>query len=433
MSEQTDKIKKSLSYSIVDGVFFTVMLGCGERFFIPFALMLGANYFEIGLTVSLPILVGSLSQFVSLHLLEKVSSRKKIVTRGVFLQALTLLPIMLLYFISDHQVPLFIFLYILYFVSGHIISPAWNSWMGDLVDLQSRGSYFGRRNKIMETSTLITFVLAGSFLHLMKGKGNETLGFLVLFAIALIGRLISHHFLNKKYEPYFEVKSESKFTFIQFLQKITTTNFGHFVFFSVLMNFSFYVSAPYFTPYMLQDLHFSYFQYMIINACSMGSRLIFMPIWGRYSDRYGTRKILILSASFLPLTVLLWLFSNNFYFIAFLHVMAGFVWSGFDLSSFTFILDSTSSEKRARCVAYYNVLNGIFILLGSLLGSLLIKFQIFHAPFVFTAFFGSFILRTLFAAIFLPQLKEVRKVDPISYPKLFTYIILRPLKKVSGF
>ena len=196
MSEQTDKIKKSLSYSIVDGVFFTVMLGCGERFFIPFALMLGANYFEIGLTVSLPILVGSLSQFVSLHLLEKVSSRKKIVTRGVFLQALTLLPMMLLYFISDHQVPLFIFLYILYFVSGHIISPAWNSWMGDLVDLQSRGSYFGRRNKIMETSTLITFVLAGSFLHLMTGKGNETLGFLVLFAIALIGRLISYHFFN---------------------------------------------------------------------------------------------------------------------------------------------------------------------------------------------------------------------------------------------
>lgn len=427
MSEPT-QVQKSLFYSIVDGVFFTVMVGCGERFFIPFILLLGASYLETSLLVSLPLLFGSLSQLFSSELIEQTNSRKKVVIRGVLLQALLFLPMIFLYFfIPASQTTFFIIIAILYMVSGNIVAPAWNSWMGDLVDTQSRGIYFGKRNKIMEISTLITFALAGYCLHIMKENHIEAYGFVILFAIALIARFLSLHFLNKQYEPFFKIKDESKFTFLQFIKKMKTTNFGNFVLFSALMNFSFFVSAPFFTPYMLKSLHFNYFQYMFAIAAGMASRIIFMPIWGEYADRYGTRKVLILSASFLPLTVLLWLVSPNFYFIVFIHLVAGFVWSGFELASFNFILDTTSSEKRARCVAYYNVVNGIFILFGSLLGSELTKIQILSAPVVYSAFLGSFVLRALVAGLFLPHLREIRKTEPIGYQKLFFLILLKPL------
>ena len=402
------------------------MLGSGERFFVPFALMLGASYFDVGLVVALPLLFGSLSQLFSTHLIEKINSRKKVVMGGVFLQALMFAPMILLYFSPVHPVTLFIVFTICYWICGHIVAPAWNSWMGDLVDLQSRGSYFGTRSRIMEFSTLITFMIAGWFMHLMKEGSQEYIGFLTLFGVALVARLMSFYFLNKKYEPYFEIKNESKFTFLQFVKKMKTTNFGHFVFFAVLMNFSFYVSAPYFTPYMLKELHFSYFQYMVIVAASMTSRIIFMSVWGKYIDQYGTRKILALSTSFLPVTVLFWMFSANFYWIVAIHIIAGFVWSGFELSSFNFILDSTSSEKRARCVAYYNVLNGVFILLGSLLGSKLVQMNLFSATPVYAAFLGSFVLRVLFTSVFLPKLKEVRPVEAITYRKLFLQALLQP-------
>ena len=427
MTLSNPQIQKSLHYSIIDGVFFTIMLGSGERFFVPFALMLGANYFQVGLLVSLPLLFGSLSQLFSTHLIEKVHSRKKVVVVGVFFQALMFAPMILLYFAPIHPVFLFLLFTIGYWICGHIVAPAWNSWMGDLVDMQSRGSYFGKRSKIMEFSTLITFMIAGYAMHLMKGHNLEYVGFLTLFAVALIARLISFHFLNKKYEPYFEINSESKFTLLQFIKKLKSTNFGHFVLFAALMNFSFYVSAPYFTPYMLKELHFSYFQYMVIVAASMTSRLIFMPIWGHHIDKHGTKKILTLSASLLPSTVLMWMFSGNFYWIVALHIMAGFVWSGFELSSFNFILDSTSSEKRARCVAYYNALNGVFILLGSLLGSQLVKINLFSATSVYTAFLGSFVLRVLFTSTLLPHLKEVRPVETITYRKLFLQALLQPV------
>lgn len=427
MTPPNPQIQKSLRYSIIDGVFFTIMLGSGERFFVPFALMLGASYFDVGLVVALPLLFGSLSQLFSTHLIEKINSRKKVVAGGVFFQALMFAPMILLYFSPIHPVYLFIGLTIGYWICGHIVAPAWNSWMGDLVDMQSRGSYFGKRGRIMEFSTLITFMIAGWYMHIMKEGHQEYIGFLTLFGVALLARLMSFYFLNKKHEPYFEIKNESKFTFLQFVKKMKSTNFGHFVFFAVLMNFSFYVSAPYFTPYMFKELHFSYFQYMVIVAASMTSRITFMPVWGKFIDQYGARKILALSASFLPLTVLFWMFSGNFYWIMAIHIIAGFVWSGFELSSFNFILDSTSSEKRARCVAYYNALNGVFILLGSLLGSALVKINLFSATPVYTAFLGSFVLRVLFTSAFLPQLKEVRPVETITYRKLFFQALLQPV------
>src|SRR3989338_10773066 len=192
------QIQKSLHYSIIDGVFFTIMLGSGERFFVPFALMLGSSYFEVGLIVALPLLFGSLSQLFSTHLIEKIHSRKKVVVRGVFLQALMFAPMILLYFSPISPTYLFIGLTICYWICGHIIAPAWNSWMGDLVDMQSRGSYFGKRSRIMEFSTLITFMIAGWYLHFMKAGNQEYIGFLTLFVVALAARLMSFHFLNKK-------------------------------------------------------------------------------------------------------------------------------------------------------------------------------------------------------------------------------------------
>lgn len=432
MTTEHPHVQKSLFYSIVDGIFFTIMVGCGERFFIPFALLLGASYFEIGLLVSLPILLGSLFQILGNYLIERTSSRKKVILRGLKLQSFIFIPLIFLcVFFSQKLIFLFIALVIVYWIGGHIASPAWNSWMGDLVSFESRGSYFGKRNKTMEISNLLTFICAGIFLHFMKIQSYEVYGFLVLFIIAFVARSISVHYLSKKYEPSFTVKEDAKFTFFAFVKKLKTTNFGSFVLFSAFMNFSFYIASPFYAPYMLKELEFSYFQYMIVAASAMASRLVFLPIWGQYIDQYGTKKTLSLSASLLPITVGLWLVSGNFYFIILIHIFSGLAWSGFELSSFTFILNSTSSEKRARCVAYYNALTGFFILSGSIIGSQLVKIQLFSWPLVFSAFFVSSLLRGLFTLILLPRIKEVKTVDSITYKKLFTHVLFQPFASLA--
>jgi MFS family permease len=49
-------------------------------------------------------------------------------------------------------------------------------------------------------------------------------------------------------------------------------------------------------------------------------------------------------------------------------IFAGFSWSGVTLSSGNFIYDAVTPQKRVRCIAYFNVINGLALFLGSSLG-----------------------------------------------------------------
>ncbi|HLC98962.1 MAG TPA: MFS transporter, partial [Candidatus Nanoarchaeia archaeon] len=65
-----DKIRKSLKYSIMDGAFYSAMVGFGESFFSAFAIFLKASNLQIGLLGSLPIALGSVSQLYSNRLIK---------------------------------------------------------------------------------------------------------------------------------------------------------------------------------------------------------------------------------------------------------------------------------------------------------------------------------------------------------------------------
>lgn len=53
MKMADDKIKKSLKCSILDGTFYSIMIGSGESFFFAFAVFLKANNIQLGLLGSL--------------------------------------------------------------------------------------------------------------------------------------------------------------------------------------------------------------------------------------------------------------------------------------------------------------------------------------------------------------------------------------------
>jgi MFS family permease len=184
------------------------------------------------------------------------------------------------------------------------------------------------------------------------------------------------------------------------------------------MNFSVYVAAPFFTPYMLKDLAFDYRIFTIITAVSLVAKFVMMPVWGKLSDKYGTIKVLTLCGFWMPLLPLLWVFSANIWYLIIIQIFSGFFWAGFELASFNFILDSTTPQKRAICVSYYNALNGFAILLGAFVGILLIKYNTsFWSPYLLV-FIISFFLRYLASFLLLPKIKERRQVERISYPEL---------------
>jgi MFS family permease len=305
-----------------------------------------------------------------------------------------------------------------------IISPAWNSWMGDLVNEKERGIYFGRRNRITGLILFFSLLIAGFILQrFADGITTQYTGFIIIFGIALFSRILSFLYLTKKYEPPYTIVPEAQFSFIDFLKQARFRNFGLFVLYLCFMNLAVFFSAPFFTAYMLYDLKLDYMTFTVITATAIIIKYLSMPVWGRSSDKYGAKKILTLTGFLMPLIPVLWLFSKNNLYLILIQMYSGFVWAGFEISSFNFVFDTTTPAKRATCVAYYNVLNGVAIFIGAVIGGIIVKYNnVFWSKYLFV-FLLSGILRYAASFAFIPKIREVRSVEHIPYHQLFFHII----------
>src|SRR3989344_749328 len=95
---EKDKIKKSIKYSNIEGGFGNAMVGFFENYITPYALAMNATNRQIGMLSALPNLFASLVQLKSADVVDKVKSRKRIVTISVLLQTLMFIPLILIPF-----------------------------------------------------------------------------------------------------------------------------------------------------------------------------------------------------------------------------------------------------------------------------------------------------------------------------------------------
>ncbi|MBU4502687.1 MAG: MFS transporter [Nanoarchaeota archaeon] len=417
-------IKKSLVFSIFDGTFHSMMVGFGESFISAFAIFLKATNIQLGLLSSLPLLLGSLSQLFSIRLIKKFNSRKKFIVTSALLQAFMYIPIALVFFFGTLRVFHLIVFMCFYWIFFMVLNPAWNSWMGDLVSERHRGLYFGRRNRIIGFASFITTLLAGFILQrFADGEMTQYIGFVLIFSLALGSRVMSAFFLSKKYEPKYRPVEEKGLSVFSFIKRVKGSNFGVLILYLCLINFAVYMSAPFFAAYMLYDLKMSYMTFTIVNASLIISRFIFMPMWGRISDQFGSKKVLAVTGFTIPLIPILWVLNADVAYLIILQLFSGFVWSGFELISFNFVLDTTTHDNRATFVSYYSVLNGVAIFIGGVIGSIIVKYNnVFWSKYLWI-FIVSGVLRYIIGILLIPRLRDVRSVDGIDYPHFFIKIV----------
>jgi MFS family permease len=423
-----DKIKKSLRLSVIEGSLWAVMAGFAEFYIQAFAIFLKATNFQLGLIASLPVFLGTLSQLFTTKLVRYFSSKKRFVWTFAFFHGIMWIPILFsLYVQMADPVWLLILLTCIYWILGTLPVPAWSSWMAELVESANRGRYFGSRNRTVGFVSFAAYSIGGIVLYYSQLQyGSPETGFIVLFLLAAAARTASSFLLSKQYEVT-EKFSEPKVNFSDFIRKITKENYGYLTLFLALMNFSVYIAAPYFAAYMLNELRLSYLEFMIINAVALVVKFLFMPLWGRVSDEYGTLKILGFSSFLIPLVPLFWMISPNVPYLVCVQIFAGFAWAGFELGSFNFILDTANPSRRIQYISYYNIVNGLFILIGSMAGALILKFNHLFASKFLLVFLISGAARYVVVFVLLKKLKEVRVVAPVKYSHmLFRMITMLP-------
>lgn len=431
------RVKSTLRYSIFDGMAFSMMYGFGEYYFAAYALLLNASDLELGILSTFPILIASIIQLFSINIMNKHKSRKKSVLLLAGLQGLMIIPIVLIYHMSDYRLTALTIFITLYSVFGWLANPIWTSWVGDLIPEKIRGRFFSRRQFATSSTVFASFILAGLILSYAKESfATEYTGFAIIFIIAVFARILSLYFLGKQYEPKFKAKKQDNFSFKQFLKEFKKRyKLGHFnvmIVYLSFMYFGLYITSPYIIAYLFKDLHFTYMQYVLFTATSLIFELSFLPIWGRFVDKYGALQVLKVTAYLLPLVPFLLAFSKVLPLLILTQVVGGFLWSGFNVSSINFMLETTTKQKRATAFAYYNFISGIFIFVGSLIGAYVIKLAleinlssvspIFWSRYVIILLLGA-LMRLLAALIFIPKLKDIKVREKISGKTLLIKVV----------
>ncbi len=422
-------VRASLRSSFKDGIFAAFMAGAVDSYATPAALFLGATVLQVGLVTALPNLLAALSQFFSVRIIYWVGGRVKLLVRSVFSQASLILCIALLPMLEiANRVELLLIFLVLAAICGGLAGPAWGSLMSDYVPARKRGQYFGWRSRTVGAVTVGSIVASGLLLNFFQEISYGT-GFSIIFSCAAAARYVSAYFLSRMDEPPHRKDPASDFTFMMFLRRFRESNFLKFVVFSGCLTFATFLAAPFFAVFMLRDLQLSYLTYMALQVGASLAALVALPLWGKHADWVGNVRVLRLSSFLAALIPMFWLFSHNAAYLMLVQMLSGFAWSGVTLSAGNFIYDAVTPQKRVRCIAYFNVINGVALFLGSSLGGYLATSL---PPLLGYRLLGLFALSSLcrlsFYLLLSRSFREVRAAQEVSIHELFFSVVgIRPL------
>ncbi len=367
-------IARDLHASIADGIGFSVMVGCGEMFIGPFALAVGLGPTLAGLVSTLPIIFGAVVQSLAPLAVARLGTNRGWVVLCVALQAASLLP--LAWWAWSGEAPaagLFAAVGV-YWASGMASSPAWNAWIGTLVPARERVAYFARRNQLSQAAVLSGFVAAGAALQAGKRYDLTLEVFAIVFVVASAARFFSVFQLARCSEPEPPAvlaatapahRNHDRTVFL------SPTGWLLCYLWSVMAGAQF--AAPYFTPYMLDEIGFSYWEYMIVSATSLLAKSLSLPLLGRLASRIGSVRLLRLAGlALMPLT-LLWMVSADVRYLVGVQVVAGCCWAAFELAMTLVFFDAVSNRDRATVVSAHTFGTAIATVVGAGAGGVLLK------------------------------------------------------------
>jgi MFS family permease len=366
-------VDRALKHSVRDGMAYSVMAGGGETYLSAFALFLRASAPQVALLSTLPPLLGSLAQLLSAWL-GTFTSRKRIVLMGCSVQACLWLPILLVPLVFDDEgaIVALLVLFSLYFSANNFATPQWTSLMRDLVSERRRGRYFGHRTRLTTITTFVALVICGVILHSFDTAGRTYLGFVLIFLIAFAARSVSVYHLTFMHEPPPGPDSTPDMHITHWWRGLQTTGALGFSAYVALMSGAVGISSPFFTVYMLRDLGLSYLEFTVLSGMSVFVQFLSLRTWGRIADVYGNRLIMLVTSASLPVIPVLWLLSDDFWYLMAIQALAGSSWSGFTLSAGNLLYEIVPTTRRAAYVAFHNVGTAAGVFAGAMLGAALV-------------------------------------------------------------
>jgi MFS family permease len=375
-----ESLRRDLLVSTIDAMAFSVMVGCGETYFAAFALALGLGPVASGMVATVPILLGAILQLASPLAVASLGSNRRWVMACTVVQAICFLP--LTWWAIRGQATLWELLVAasIYWSAGMAGVPAWTAWMATLVPDNLRTAYFANRNRLGQFGVFLGFVVSGIVLQLGEAQRALLPAFAAMFAVACVARLISTACLWACREPPLPVRvvaGESQTPLATRMtaavRGLTRRRSGAIVAYLCCFVFGTQMAAPYFTPYMLRELGFSYHAFMLVFGTSFLSKAILLPAIGRLALRVGPLRLLSMASLAIVPLALLWLPSRSVAYLCCVQVVAGACWAAYELAVQLIFFREIDADERTGVVTVYNLGIAVATVAGAATGGLVLR------------------------------------------------------------
>lgn len=389
-----------------DGATFSVMVGIGETYLPAFALAAGLGEVAAGLVATVPMVAGAVLQLVSPAAVRRLGSHKRWVVLCAACQALAFLPLAIGAYFGQVAAWLVFGMAAIYWGAGLATGPAWNTWAGTLVPDNIRAGFFARRTKFSQIGTLAGFVAGGVTLQFAKSWTSSIAPFALLFIGAAVARSISVGFLASQSEPQPPDEHHRKVAWRDLIGASRRRADGPLLVYLFAVQAAAQFAGPYFTPFMLKHIHFSYLDYVLLIGCSFAAKAVALPALGRLARRIGARQLLWIGGVAIVPASGLWLVSNSFAYLVFVQIVAGLAWAAYELAMFLLFFQAIPDKERTSVLTIYNVGNALATAAGAFLGGSLLWLA-GERPATYLAIFGLSSVARLATIVFLVRVPAI--------------------------
>ncbi len=136
-------------------------------------------------------------------------------------------------------------------------------------------------------------------------------------------------------------------------------------------------------------------------------QLVFAPMWGRFSDRYGRRPALLLGLGISAVAFTIFAFSTTIWLLFLTRLVQGIAGATVGVVQ-AYVGDASAPEERAKAFGWLTAATSAGVMVGPIIGSLAFGFGA-HVPGLVAA--GLCLTNLMFAARWLPESSKPKSAE----------------------
>lgn len=381
-----DQVQSGLKLVVKDGLATEAMATLtGGTFLIAIALHLGASNVQIGILAALPTF-SNIFQLVAIWLVQRFNNRRAVVVCCAFLSRfpLILIGMLPLLFSGGTSVKVMIFVLFFHYFFGSIAGASWNSWMKDLIPAKILGTYFSHRTRLIQIINVTVSLTVALSLDYVKSHypAYEMTAYICMFLVGGALGMLGVYALSRTPEPQSRLNNENMFKL--FRKPLKDKNFRKLLMFQAFWAFSLNLATPFFSVYMMKTVGLPLSYIIAYSILAQLSSIVFIKLWGRYSDRYSNKTIIRICAPIYIACILAWTFTAsdaqafNLILLALIHILSGISTAGINLAIGNISIKLAPKDEAIVYFATKSMITAFIPALAPVLGGLLADFFASH-------------------------------------------------------